>query len=100
MTGWKKSIFKMTEYGQHLLICYFLNMPHLFKPADIQCKVPVLNEHKLVILHVGRNDLARPSTKALPDVARRRMAGLVAACREIYQDIAIAISAVCPRIDV
>ena len=45
MTGWKISIFKMIEYGHRPLIHYFLKIPHLFKPADIQCKVLKIHSH-------------------------------------------------------
>ena len=63
-----------------------------------ECKV--LKEQQIVMLHVGGNDLARPTTKALPDVAIKRMAGLVTACTGVHPDTIIAISAVFPHIDV
>ena len=63
-----------------------------------ECKV--LKEQQLVMLHIGGNDLTRPTTKALPDVALKHMAGLVTACKGVYPDSIIAISAVFPCIDV
>ena len=86
---------------------YMIAISAVFPRTDVQvtplislqeCKV--LKEQQLVILHISGNDLIRPTTKALPDVAIKRMDILVTACKGVYPDSIIAFLQFLPRIDV